>query len=243
MPFPLPFIEGLDMAKYCDQVGGGIYGKSSFGKVTILGRESTGGAFWYYYFVTLFFKTHVAIMAMFAVAIGKLKRRWAWDEMVLMAPVLYFLVVMSFFYQTQVGIRHVIFIYPLVFLLISSLLRNMPGRALRWFLALASVYLVLSVGYYWGNYFPYTNEFITDKKNAWRFVGSSNLELEQGQKFALAYIHSHPGISFAPAQPSQGVFLVKTSQYLNIWNKPEWEWLRKGEVVGEVAFNWLLVQY
>jgi hypothetical protein len=45
---PKPFVTGLDMAKYYDQIGGGYDGISSFGKVTILNNETTGGSFWYY---------------------------------------------------------------------------------------------------------------------------------------------------------------------------------------------------
>ena len=41
LPFPRPFVEGLDMAKYYDQVGGGIDHVSSFGKPTILGEART----------------------------------------------------------------------------------------------------------------------------------------------------------------------------------------------------------
>ncbi|MGI8952096.1 MAG: ArnT family glycosyltransferase [Chitinophagaceae bacterium] len=42
VPFPKPFIDGLDMAKYYDQIGGGYDGLSSFGKVTILDKSATG---------------------------------------------------------------------------------------------------------------------------------------------------------------------------------------------------------
>ena len=53
------------MAKYYDQVGGGVEGTSSFGKPTILGQARTGGSFWYYYFVALFFKTPVTYIVLF----------------------------------------------------------------------------------------------------------------------------------------------------------------------------------
>jgi 4-amino-4-deoxy-L-arabinose transferase-like glycosyltransferase len=69
VPLPSPFIEGLDMAKYYDQIGGGIAGVSSFGKVTIMGQEATGGSFWYYYIVTIFFKTPIAILILFVLAL------------------------------------------------------------------------------------------------------------------------------------------------------------------------------
>ena len=54
LPLPKPFVDGLDMAKYYDQLGGGIDNVSSFGKVTILGQSRTGDGFWYYYLVSFF---------------------------------------------------------------------------------------------------------------------------------------------------------------------------------------------
>ena len=59
LPVPKPFVDGLDMTKYYDQLGGGFDPVSSFGKVTILNHFSVGGSFWYYYFVTILFKAPV----------------------------------------------------------------------------------------------------------------------------------------------------------------------------------------
>ncbi|MBK6938206.1 MAG: glycosyltransferase family 39 protein [Chitinophagaceae bacterium] len=121
LPFPRPFVDGLDMVKYYDQLGGGIDKVSSFGKVTILGNSKTGGGFWYYYFVTLFYKTPIPYLVFLVWSIVTLMKQrtvkvFIQKEFFLLAPVVYFLLMMSFFYQTQCGIRHIVFIYPFLFI-------------------------------------------------------------------------------------------------------------------------------
>jgi hypothetical protein len=228
------------MAKYYDQVGGGISGVSSFGKVTIMGKEATGSSFWYYYLVTLLYKTPIATQ-LFLITAVVLKRKWSWNEMVLLIPVFYFLIVFSLFYKTQAGIRHIIFLYPLVFIFTSSMLQaGMKGwqRKLLWANA---VYLMISVGMYFRNYYPYTNELITNKKYAWKYVGAANLEINQGYLKAERYMREHPELSFVPKEKRAGKFLVSTEQYLDTWNTGSYKWLHEGEIVGQVGYNWLIV--
>src|SRR5947209_10368350 len=74
LPFPRPFIEGLDMAKYYDQLGGG-YQESSFGNVTILGHSATGGSFWYYYLISILYKTPVSYFILLTTAFILLVRK------------------------------------------------------------------------------------------------------------------------------------------------------------------------
>ena len=118
LPVPLSesFVTGLDQAKYYDQLGGG-FANSSFANVTILGYSSTGGSFWYYYFVSIFFKTPVPYLILFGwakyILYVKLRfKNFMRNEFFLLAPIVYFLLLMSFLYKTQCGIRHIIFIYP-----------------------------------------------------------------------------------------------------------------------------------
>jgi hypothetical protein len=243
IPFPLPFVEGLDMAKYYDQIGGGLDGISCFGKVTILGREATAGSFWYYYFVTLFFKTPIPVIILFLSAVLFSFRKWGWNEVILLFPVAYFLIYFSFFYRVQTGIRHVIFLYPFIFLVCSSLAVHGSKVPVKVLMASASVFLLLSIGKYWGNYYPYTNEFISDKKNAWKYVGASNLEMRQGNLRSDEYLKQHPDHFYATPEPRAGTFLVNTEDYLDIWNRGDYSWTRRGEIVGHVGYNWLLIHY
>jgi len=246
VPFPKPFVDGLDMAKYYDQVGGGIDGVSSFGKVTILGRSSTGGSFWYYYFVSLFFKmpiTYIVLICWAGIVLAGQRtiREFSRREFFLVLPVLYYLLVLSFSYKTQCGVRHLIFILPLLYLIGSSLISFVHRFYQKAFIGLLAIFLVVSVLRYWRNYFPYTNEFILKKEMAYRYVGASNLEFQQGRMFADKYLEQHPKVKLAGAQAGAGTYLINTSDYLDIWNRHQFDWLRRYRLVGHVAYNWLVI--
>lgn len=247
LPFPKPFVDGLDMAKYYDQLGGGIDKVSSFGKPTILGEARTGGGFWYYYFVSLFYKTPISYFIFFlwgaALLVQKTTVRWfASNEFFLLAPVVYFIVLMSFFYQTQCGIRHMIFIYPFIFVFAAGVVPYLKTIFSKLFFAALCLFLVISVFRYWNNYYPYTNEFIPDKKMAYAKVGAGNLEINQGYYFAKQYMEKHPDVEFVPEQPKAGRFLINTAQYLDVWNRHKFDWIRSFKPIGHVAYSYLLIQ-
>jgi len=246
IPFPKPFVDGLDMTKYYDQLGGGFDPVSSFGKVTILGHASVGGSFWYYYFVSIFFKTPIAyfilIIWAFAMQIAKSSRhRFIQREFFLIMPIGYFLFVMSFLYKTQVGVRHIIFLIPLVCVLCSSLIPLVRTRYQKLTLVLTALYLVISVLYYWRNYFPYTNEFISDKTFAYKYVGASNLEFHQGGIFAADFLRKHPDVHWAGTIPGVGNYLIRVDDYLDIWSLHQYDWITGIRPYGQVGFSNLLI--
>ncbi len=247
VPLPTPFVTGLDMAKYYDQLGGGYDQISSFGKVTILGNASTGGSFWYYYFVSIFYKTPVSYFVFLLGAIlvmlkSRSFKRWTNNEFFLILPVVYFLVIMSFFYKTQCGLRHIVFIYPFLFILCAGIIPYLNNNFQKMAVGGLSIFLIFSVGRYWKNYYPYTNEFIYDKKMAYNYVGAGNLEFQQGKYFCNNYLAKHPGVSRATGVPKQGIFLITTAEYLDIWNRHTFDWIAKVKPSGHVAYSWLLIK-
>lgn len=242
VPFPEPFITGLDQAKYFDQIGGGIPGVSSLAKVTIMGQAKTGAGFWFYYLVSLFFKTPIAFFIFLGWALVLRFRKMFWDQWVLLLPVIYFLFVYSLMYKTQAGIRHIVFLYPFIFIFSSAVVFGINGHVAKWVFAINLVYLLLSVWMYRNNYFPYTNEFILNKKMAYRYVGHANLEINQGFRFAETYMKQHPDVQFASEHPRPGKFLIHSSDYLDAWNSGNFLWISKFPPVKHVAYNWLLVE-
>ena len=246
LPLPLSkaFVTGLDQAKYYDQLGGGQAG-SSFANVTILGHSSTGRSFWYYYFVSIFFKTPITYFILAGWAKWLLFTKWNLrsfikNEFFLLAPMVYYLLLLSFFYKTQCGIRHIIFIYPLLFIFSGIIIKYFQAKRDLWLLVLLSLFLVISVGRYFNNYYPYTNEFIGDKKNAYQYVGASNLNIDQGSYFIDKYLQDHPDVKKAPATPQSGKFVLPVDWYLDIWNTGNYPWLRKLKPSGELFYSYLL---
>lgn len=246
VPFSEAFVTGLDQAKYYDQLGGG-FPNSSFGNVTILGHSSTGGAFWYYYFVIIFFKTPVTYLILAAWAkwllFTKEKFRLIMQrEFFLLAPMVYYLVLMSFFYKTQVGVRHILFIYPLLFIFCGIVIKYYKAKTDFPIIAPLSLYLVLSVCSYFNNYYPYTNEFIGDKQNAWQYVGASNLNIGQSRYILSDYLRQNPDVKLAPEEAKPGRFVLSIDRYLDTWNTGKYGWLRKEKPVDHVGHAYLLFE-
>ncbi len=246
VPFPKAFITGLDLSKYYDQIGGGNKMLDSFGKVTILGNSSASGGFWYYYIVSIIFKTPIVSMILIAAGLLTMIRSQSINgffknEFFLLLPVFFFLILMSFFYNTQIGIRHIIFIYPLLYIICGNLFKTTNGIYKKTVMVSLSAILIISVLRYWSNYYPYTNEFILDKKSAYRYVGASNLEFHQGNLFFSKYLDEHPEVKPASTVPEQGTFLIDVNDYLDIWNTHKYEWISHIKPTGEVAYNGLLI--
>ena len=246
VPLPNAFVTGLDMAKYFDQLGGGDLNICANGNVTILGKSATFGGFWYYYFISLFFKTPIAILLFIAGGLWatiryRTAKQFFASEFFLLLPVAFYVCYMSFMYKCQVGIRQLIFIYPLCYILCGTIMLHIHTLKRKILLVGLSLYLLVSVLIYWRNYYPYTNEFIWDKKMAYSFVGASNLEFHQGGKFFAQYLLTHPDIKIPTLKPETGTFLINTNDFLDVWNLHRFDWLSKIKPSGQVAYNGLLV--
>jgi hypothetical protein len=247
IPLPEAFVTGLDLSKYYDQIGGGDYIKSTFGNITIMGRSSRGGSFWYYYIISFLFKTPIASIAFIitgTILIAKKRSagKFLTNEFFLFAPVIYFFIFMSLFYKTQIGIRQMIFIYPFLYIICGALFKWLDRLTLRILVAVGCVFLCVSVLAYCRNYYPYTNEFIYDKKMAYRYVGNANLEFNQGNFFFMAYLLKHPEVHMAPVKPAPGIFLINLNDYMDIWNLHQYAWLGNLPPIGQVAYNGLLIR-
>lgn len=244
IPFPHPFVQGLDQAKYYDQVGGG-FPHSSFANVTILGQSRTGEGFFYYYFVSIFYKTPIPYFLFFlwsAYVLWKRKTSFWEKGFFLLLPVVYFLVQLSFFYKAQCGLRHLVFIYPFLFIFSSVIVRQLQSLPAKISFSILCLYTLVSVLSYWKNYYPYTNEFILDKTFAYKKVGADNLDFLHGGNFLRQYLAEHPEVKKLPKSFQKGTFVVSPGQYLNQWNLPEYEWIKNYQPIGNIARVYLLIQ-
>jgi 4-amino-4-deoxy-L-arabinose transferase-like glycosyltransferase len=98
IPFPAPYIQGLDYSVHMDEIGPGDPRTS--GQVYILGEKRKGEGFWYYYFVLLLFKTPLSVLIMFLIAISLLqssKNKNIPEKLLLLFPIAYFIMYFSFF--------------------------------------------------------------------------------------------------------------------------------------------------
>ena len=235
------------LAKYYDQIGGGDPQISSFGKTTILGRSSNGGGFWFYYLVSILYKTPLTYFILIGWGFYQLIRTSSYKqfmqrEFFLFAPVIYYFVYLSFFYNTQCGIRHIIFIYPFLFVLSGIVIKYITATVQKVLIVLLSIFLIISFYRYQDNYYAYTNELIGDKKMAYRYVGASNLSCRQGDLYLKDYLAKNPGVTMVPKTPQTGTFVIAVEDYLDIWNQHRLDWISGIPPSDHVAYVYLLIK-
>lgn len=225
VPVPYPYLEGLDWGKMREETGRG------FGSMYLFGELREIGGFKGYYLFAYLFKEPIALQALLVLAVVLYlgRRRFAFlsNELVLAAPVAFYAVYLNFFFNLQIGIRHALVVFPVIYVFCGSLLarapqlqpagatdsgalREQPARkarrgALPVFLALMTCYLVVSVLSYYPHYIPYFNELVWDRKQAYRILADSNIDWGQAAGYAKAYKAAHPEVYL-----EEGLWHMKT---------------------------------
>ena len=225
LPLPEPYLKGLDQTLYMVQLGAG---NKDVAADNYLFGEKRKKPFAYYYFAIVFFKTPLITLIAVALSIFLMIRRinrsfWR-NECFLVLPVVYFLLYFNLGVSIQGGLRHVLMIYPLLYVLCGRLIEldGAKGRAA----ALAgAVWLLASFYYYCPNLVPYTNETIPDKKMAYRVMADSNLDLGQAQRWLRHFLAGHPEYKPAPLQPAAGKFYIGVNDLLDLYDEGNYTWL------------------
>jgi len=120
------------------------------------------------------FATQIVIWASLAIYFWDKTRRQNLlkDEIFLLLPVLFYTIYFNFFYNAQLGIRFYLIVFPLLYVFAGNLFINwkelssrqkMSGYAL-------GAYLLISVLSYFPHYIPYFNEFIWDRRMAYKYL-------------------------------------------------------------------------
>jgi hypothetical protein len=245
VPLPSSYIQSLDAVIYFDCLGGGVKGSLN-GAPYILGNSSIHG-FWYYYLVVIFFKVPISVLVLWLAAVVSLIasfRRNAFfrNEIFLLLPIGYYLIYMSCFYSTQLGIRHLLIIFPLLFIFSGKVISQvLPGKW-RWIIFISVGYQAISVFSYFPHFLPYTNEFILNKKMAYKKIADSNLCYGEGGKFLKQYLVTHPGVIYLPRKPTLGTAILEVNEMLNldIASVHKYDWARHLTPIDHIHSQYLI---
>ena len=243
LPIPVPYLQGLDLTKKIDEIGPGH--PESSAKVYLLGEVREGKGFPYYYFVVLFFKMPIPLLLSFFISLFILFRSKrdenSWNATVLLLPVIFFLIYFDFFYNSQVGIRHILMILPLMHVFSGYFFRTILNRKRGLLLGgLLAIYSITSFYFYFPHLIPYTNEFIWSKKLAYKKIADSNLDYGQAAHLLDGYIKEAQG-TYAPQVPTNGTFIIRVADLVGVEQENRYSWLHNNyQPSGHLAFTYLI---
>ncbi len=239
LPLPVPFVEGFDQVKYMLSLGSGHEAVSP--RSYLLGEYFTGSR-WYYYTVVLLFKTPLATLVLYVAAIIYfIKQRFSgwWTSGYLLLLSFFFLVFFSLFNTSQHSVRHLLMIYPPVYILLGEVMKwKVVARNRLW--AIPVLWITISYYYYFPNLISYTNELIPDKKNAYRIIAGSNIDFGQCNYYYINYLASHGDVKPAGEYPATGRYIISVREFLDLKETGRFKWLRKYTPYGHVNHCFLL---
>ena len=243
---PYPFVEGLDLVRHNERIG------ASFGHLYLLGKLKQQGenfaGFNGYYFYAFLFKVPIAIQLFILMAlIGYMRRAGTFDfwknEIFFCCPILFFTVYFNFFYRAQIGIRHFLVAFPLLFIFCGSLAAEgiFLSRRLKVSVVTLFIYLGVSVASYFPHYLSYFNEMVWDRKQAYKFLADSNIDWEQNQWYLEQYRKAHPEAIVNPEAPVAGEIVVGVNDLVGVFDAERFAWLREHfEPVDHIAYSYLV---
>ena len=223
VPFPYPFLQGLDMMKRSEETG------RTFGDIYLLGelRDPSSPAFRgfkSYYAVALFYKEPIALQILFFWGLV-----WIWrnrslgdfilGEGLLLAPAVILVLWLSFFSKAQIGIRHILPALVIESVIAGAAFSNFssklwPEKAL---LSALVLWLAGSVASYYPQMIPYMNEWVRDRRLSYRILADSNLDWGQDGALVAEFLRNNPDVVLDPRAPVAGRILVSANRLTGVY--------------------------
>ncbi|MFA5779575.1 MAG: glycosyltransferase family 39 protein [Elusimicrobiota bacterium] len=165
----------------------GIVGQK--GALTFLNGRYSSDGFATYYLIAFLIKSTIPVIILTIISVLAFKKIPAsdFDKIYILVPVLIFFGAASYS-KTQIGLRYILPIYPLLFIYFSGLIKTKSN----YFLLSAFYFLIIwhifsSIKTY-PHYLSYFNEIIGGPKNGYKYLVDSNLDWGQDLKFLKKYL-------------------------------------------------------
>jgi hypothetical protein len=250
LPLPVPYLQGLDLVKFEERMGqawGNIY---MAGKLRVNHHDGTLRGFPGYYFYAAFFKVPIATQIIFLVALfGYFSRRGQAgaqglrrEEIFLLVPILFYWIYLNFFFNAQIGIRYVLPVFALATIFCGRFLAAPESRCRRYVAVVLVGWAAASALSYYPHFISYFNEFVPDRKLAYRHLADSNLDWRGNEWYLMEYVRRHPGVIVDPRKPVSGRIVVPVNALVGVNRSPdEYRWLREHFTpVDHIAYSYLV---
>jgi hypothetical protein len=246
IPAPYPYIQGLDQTSYSNQVGDG--------NMMLLGElrgttQPVKHGFPAYYLVCYALKEPIAMQLLLLLAVVWIARNRRLPDLItgefpLLISSGLLILWLSLFSRTQIGIRHILPALTAFAILSGAAFSKWPELGLRRKLVLCAclLYAAISVGSYFPHLIPYFNEFVADRKMAYRFLADSNLDWGQNNWVIEEFLSRNRDVYWNPEKPISGRLLVSANFLAGIGPEGPEYWVRRTGLrpVGDVGYGDLL---
>lgn len=243
IPTPYPYLEGLSTIQEWERKHIG------YDPTYLLGKHSKRG-FKSYFFYVFLYKVPIAMQIILFLAlfkyIFKIKSfSFFRNEVFLFVPITFYMIYLNFLLHAQLGIRYLLPVLPLIHTFSGSLFMNWKEWRLAYkFIIFGLImFYVVSVLSYSPHFLAYFNEFVGDRKNAYKILGDSNLDWGQSKWYLEQYMKRNPDAMYAPP-PVSGKIVISTNLLTGAGGGvgPEaYRWLRENfEPVGHIAYSYLI---
>ena len=250
LPLPVPYVQGLDLVKFEERMGqawGNIY---MAGRLRVNHHDGTLRGFPGYDFYAAFFKVPIATQIIFCIALfGYFSRRrqpamlgLRCEEIFLLIPILIYWLYFNFFFNAQIGIRHVLPVFALAMIFCGRFLATPASKVRRYTAVILVIWVAVSALSYYPHFISYFNEFVPDRKFAYRHLADSNLDWRGNEWYLREYIRRHPGVIVDPRKPQAGRIVVPVNALVGVNRNPEeYRWLREHFTpVDHIAYSFLV---
>jgi hypothetical protein len=134
-------------------------------------------------------------------------------------------------------------VYPLLYVLAGFITTvNWFKKKEKILIPLLAVYSLAGFYFYYPNLISYSNEFIVNKKNAYKIMADSNLDFGQSQDYLQQYLKEHPEVKIVPKTPAKGKFAIGINDYLGLTNKNEYRWASTLKPVDHINHCYLVLE-
>ncbi len=157
----------------------------------VFGKLYSGGQ-WFFFPAMLLIKSTLTLLIL--VALVPFARLWKYRREVLFLsiPPVFFLLV-AIFSDLNLGVRHILPIYPFIILLAAAAGWNLAVRSRAGAATVAALVLFAAVSslHAFPSYLAYSNEAFGGPSNTYRMVTDANADWGQGLKWVKAYLDDH----------------------------------------------------
>ena len=246
IPLPYPYLQGLDRVFYNEVTGAG------HGAIYLLGQLHSSQGFPGYFFVASILKVPIAsqlilVISFVVYAVNRQRRRlFLRNEIFLLVPVIFYAIYFNFFYNTQIGIRFYLVVFPLLYVFAGNLFTTGQefSRNQKIAVFVLAAWLVASVVSYYPYYLSYFNEIVWDRRFAYKYLSDSNIEWGQGENYLHDYRAAHPYAIYMPSRPRSGLIVVRADFLVGVSPKSHpdlYKWLRENfQPTGTIAYEYLV---